>query len=102
MAKIDQLDYYRLLGVSASATPDEIQRAFHAFARKYHPDSHSEDPALHARYAAVYRRGTEAYRVLRSASTRAAYDEGLRDGKRRFGGPRARARSRTPPPGGPT
>lgn len=86
MAKIDELDYYRLLGVEPTATFDDIQRAFHAFARKYHPDAHRDDPAIYARYAAVYRRGTEAYRVLRVTTTRAAYDEGLREGRLRFEG----------------
>jgi hypothetical protein len=34
----------------------------------------------------VYRRGTEAYRVLRVSNTRASYDEGLKEGRLRFEG----------------
>jgi DnaJ-class molecular chaperone len=97
MARIDELDYYRLLGISSAASQDEIQAAFHAFARRYHPDAHADDPALHARYAAVFRRGTEAYRVLRSPATRKVYDAGLDQGRLRYDG--ALTRSVRPPAG---
>jgi DnaJ-class molecular chaperone len=100
MARIDELDYYRLLGVEQSASQDEIQRAFHAFARKYHPDAHRDDPSIYARYVAVYRRGTEAYRVLRVSSTRSAYDAGLAEGKLRFEGGVARRGTSLKPPRG--
>jgi DnaJ-class molecular chaperone len=96
--RIDEIDYYTLLGIAADASPDDVQRAFHAFARKYHPDSHRDDPALYARYVAVYRRGTEAYRVLRGTQTRAAYDAGLKEGRLRFDGTPGPGRGSRPDP----
>lgn len=95
MARIDELDYYRLLGVTRDSSQDEIQQAFHAFARRYHPDAHASDAARHARYVAVFRRGTEAYRVLRSPALRKAYDEKLDQGQLRYDG--SVTRSSMPP-----
>jgi DnaJ-class molecular chaperone len=96
VARIDELDYSRLLGVSRQSSTDEIQQAFHAFARRYHPDAHTDDSARHARYVAVFLRGTEAYRVLRSPAARKAYDEKLDQGQLRYDG--SLTRSSLPPP----
>lgn len=85
--RLDELDYYRLLKVPADATADQIRAAFHRFALKYHPDNHSGgDPERHARAADVYRRGAEAYRVLRDHGARQRYDAALAQGQKRLRG----------------
>lgn len=82
---LDQLDYYTLLGAADDAPPEEIQRAFRRFARRYHPDRFAgESDEKVERAARIYRRGSEAFQVLMDAKTRAAYDEVLRGGQTRL------------------
>jgi curved DNA-binding protein CbpA len=83
--RLDQLDYYTLLGAHAAATADELRAAFHAFARRYHPDRHAAaGEETMARAARIYRRGAEAYRVLSDPELRRRYDAQLARGKVRF------------------
>ena len=62
-------DYYDTLGISRSATDDEIRAAFRSLARKYHPDV-SKEPDSEKRFAEVQ----EAYEVLSDTEKRQAYD----------------------------
>ncbi len=99
---LDDLDYYDLLRVDPQAGVDAIRVAFHAFARRYHPDNHTDDPKRHRRATKIFRRGTEAYRVLLDRELRAAYDAELRKGiKRLRSGVERRHSSRIPKPLGP-
>lgn len=97
----DRLDYYTLLRVARTATVDEVRAAFHRFAREHHPDNFGWDDAeKREQSAALYRRGTEAYRVLLDPARRRLYDEGLTQGHHRYSEDRARERVRTARPGG--
>lgn len=61
-------DYYRILGVSKNARPDEIRRAYRQLARQHHPDASGDSGNR-------FREIREAYETLRDAGRRRRYDE---------------------------
>merc|ERR1719336_3047886 len=54
------VDYYKVLGVSPLAAPEDVKKAYYAAAKQAHPDLHPEDAQQSARFKQV----AEAYQVL--------------------------------------
>src|SRR5512136_966116 len=83
---LDTRSYYEVLGVSPDAPQELIRRAFHRRAQQLHPDRHRETPEpVRGQVYALFKRMTEAYRVLLDPDSRRAYDAALAQGRFRLG-----------------
>jgi molecular chaperone DnaJ len=89
-------DFYAVLGVSASASQDEIKKQYRKLAAKFHPDKNPNDAKAADRFKEI----SEAYQVLGDADRRKQYDQmrslGAFGG---FGGPRQGPRPGAGTPG---
>ena len=71
MASTDFKDYYGILGVSKTATEDEIKKTFRKLALKYHPDRNPGDKVAEEKFKGI----SEAYEVLSDPEKRQKYDQ---------------------------
>lgn len=65
-------DPYKALGLTKSATAEDIKTAYRKLVRSSHPDLHPDDPAAEARFKAI----SAAYDILKDPATRARFDAG--------------------------
>ncbi|MDH4128558.1 MAG: molecular chaperone DnaJ, partial [Spirochaetota bacterium] len=64
-------DYYEILGVSRSASQDEIKKAYRQLAIKYHPDKNQNNKEAEEKF----KEATEAYEILGDPQKRSQYDQ---------------------------
>ena len=64
-------DYYEVLGVSKTATEDDLKKAYRKLAKRYHPDLHPDDKEAEAKFKEL----NEAYAILSDSDSRAKYDQ---------------------------
>ena len=67
----DKRDYYEVLGVSKSATPEELKKAYRKLALQYHPDRNPGDKEAEEKF----KEAAEAYEVLSNPEKRQRYDQ---------------------------
>ena len=66
----DKRDYYEVLGVDRSASPDELKKAYRQLAKKYHPDLNPDNKEAEAKF----KEANEAYEILSNPEKKEKYD----------------------------
>ena len=78
MIRTMEIDYYEVLGISGTASSDEIKKVYRKLAMKFHPDRNPGDKEAEEKF----KQATEAYEVLSDSKKRQIYDtygfEGLK------------------------
>ena len=64
-------DYYEILNVSKTATPEEIKKAYRKVAMKYHPDRNPDDSNAEDKF----KEAAEAYSILSNPDKKSRYDQ---------------------------
>ncbi len=79
VAKMDKMDYFKILGSAPGDDDRVIRKNFYARSRKYHPDRYHyvDDPEFVQLVTAVYKQVSEAYNVLKSPKDRNAYAKAI-------------------------
>src|SRR6476619_3488462 len=67
---INKRDYYEVLGVSRSASDQELKTSYRRLAHQFHPDKNQSDPEAEERF----KEAAEAYAVLSNPEQRQRYD----------------------------
>jgi DnaJ-class molecular chaperone len=81
---LEELDYYQVLKVGQKSFSAEIKKAYFDQSRYFHPDKYyGEDPQLLEMISRIFKRITEAYKVLSDEDKRAAYNKGLAQADRK-------------------
>jgi len=68
---MDERDYYKVLGVSKDATPEDIKKAYRKLAMKYHPDKNPGDKKAEEKFKEI----ANAYEILSDPEKKQAYDQ---------------------------
>jgi molecular chaperone DnaJ len=89
-------DFYQVLGISESASPEEIKKVYRKLAKQYHPDANPNNPSAVERFKEI----SEAHAVLSDPEQRKKYDQMRKLGAFTGAGPR-RPRSAPGGPGAP-
>lgn len=64
-------NYYDILGISKTASTDDIKKAYKKLAMKYHPDRNKDDTSAEKKFKEI----NEAYQVLGDAEKKKQYDQ---------------------------